>query len=140
MRCHFPRGPPPARVVHAHAGRRRTPCAARRSRASARAATRARPPRRPAEETESACDLLGSTSLLDEWLRRESTGRRPVRSTAGRLAHVTVAFPDVLEAPLDELLAEARQLRARSLVTYSPKVFIPLTTLCRDVCGYCTFA
>ena len=29
--------------------------------------------------------------------------------------------------------------RAR-VVTYSPKVFVPLTTLCRDVCGYCTFA
>ncbi|MEI7452997.1 MAG: bifunctional FO biosynthesis protein CofGH [Actinomycetes bacterium] len=29
---------------------------------------------------------------------------------------------------------------ARSRVTYSPKVFIPLTTLCRDRCGYCTFA
>ena len=29
---------------------------------------------------------------------------------------------------------------AGRLVTYSPKVFIPLTTLCRDVCGYCTFA
>jgi FO synthase len=27
-----------------------------------------------------------------------------------------------------------------SLVTYSPKVFIPLTKLCRDVCHYCTFA
>lgn len=26
------------------------------------------------------------------------------------------------------------------LVTYSPKVFIPLTMLCRDVCHYCTFA
>jgi 7,8-didemethyl-8-hydroxy-5-deazariboflavin synthase CofH subunit/7,8-didemethyl-8-hydroxy-5-deazariboflavin synthase CofG subunit len=26
------------------------------------------------------------------------------------------------------------------IVTYSPKVFIPLTTLCRDRCGYCTFA
>jgi FO synthase len=25
-------------------------------------------------------------------------------------------------------------------VTYSPKVFIPLTMLCRDRCGYCTFA
>ncbi len=25
-------------------------------------------------------------------------------------------------------------------VTYSPKVFIPLTQLCRDRCGYCTFA
>ncbi len=31
-------------------------------------------------------------------------------------------------------------LRPGTLVTYSPKVFIPLTTLCRDVCGYCTFA
>jgi FO synthase len=47
---------------------------------------------------------------------------------------------DLLAAPLAELLAEARRLRPRSLVTYSPKVFIPLTTLCRDVCGYCTFA
>jgi FO synthase len=28
----------------------------------------------------------------------------------------------------------------RPLVTYSPKVFIPLTKLCRDVCHYCTFA
>src|SRR5205823_6643648 len=26
------------------------------------------------------------------------------------------------------------------IVTYSPKVFIPLTKLCRDVCHYCTFA
>ena len=25
-------------------------------------------------------------------------------------------------------------------ITYSPKVFIPLTMLCRDRCGYCTFA
>ena len=47
---------------------------------------------------------------------------------------------DLLSAPLEELLAEARRLRPGRLVTYSPKVFIPLTTLCRDVCGYCTFA
>src|SRR5687768_15159514 len=52
----------------------------------------------------------------------------------------------LLEAPLDDLLAAARERRrgvggrAGGLVTYSPKVFIPLTTLCRDVCGYCTFA
>ena len=25
------------------------------------------------------------------------------------------------------------------MITYSPKVFIPLTTLCRDRCRYCTF-
>ncbi len=47
---------------------------------------------------------------------------------------------DLLAAPLDDLLAEARRLRPGPLVTYSPKVFVPLTTLCRDVCGYCTFA
>ena len=47
---------------------------------------------------------------------------------------------ELLTAPLDDLLAEARRLRPGPLVTYSPKVFIPLTTLCRDVCGYCTFA
>ena len=49
----------------------------------------------------------------------------------------------LLDASLDELCAEARRLRAEghgSLVTYSPKVFVPLTMLCRDVCHYCTFA
>ncbi len=47
----------------------------------------------------------------------------------------------LLTAPLDELMAAARERRpGGGLVTYSPKVFIPLTTLCRDVCGYCTFA
>ncbi len=51
-----------------------------------------------------------------------------------------VSTADLLAAPLEELLAEARRLRPGPLVTYSPKVFIPLTTLCRDVCGYCTFA
>ena len=47
---------------------------------------------------------------------------------------------DLLSAPLADVLAEARRLRPRAIATYSPKVFIPLTTLCRDVCGYCTFA
>src|SRR5881275_3251601 len=50
---------------------------------------------------------------------------------------------ELLARPLDELCAEARELRDAGhgrLVTYSPKVFIPLTKLCRDVCHYCTFA
>jgi FO synthase len=51
-----------------------------------------------------------------------------------------VSAVDLLATPLDELLVEARHLRPGPLVTYSPKVFVPLTTLCRDVCGYCTFA
>jgi FO synthase len=50
---------------------------------------------------------------------------------------------ELLSTPLDDLMVEARVLRARGTgtrITYSPKVFVPLTTLCRDVCGYCTFA
>ena len=50
---------------------------------------------------------------------------------------------ELLDRPLDALMAEARTLRDAQrgrLVTYSPKVFVPLTKLCRDVCHYCTFA
>jgi FO synthase len=46
----------------------------------------------------------------------------------------------LLDASTEELCAEARRLRRSDVVTYSPKVFIPLTKLCRDVCHYCTFA
>ncbi|HEY2819526.1 MAG TPA: 7,8-didemethyl-8-hydroxy-5-deazariboflavin synthase CofG [Candidatus Acidoferrum sp.] len=45
-------------------------------------------------------------------------------------------------ALLEELLNAASTLRAKgkgNTVTFSKKVFIPLTTLCRDYCGYCTF-
>ena len=54
-----------------------------------------------------------------------------------------VAPDDLLEVATSDLQAEARVVRARhhgNRVTYSPKVFIPLTMLCRDRCGYCTFA
>jgi FO synthase len=51
-------------------------------------------------------------------------------------------------ADLDDLLASAARVRDQGLadagrpgvVTYSRKVFIPLTRLCRDRCHYCTFA
>jgi FO synthase len=52
---------------------------------------------------------------------------------AQRLVHLTPA----------ELMAGAGRLRDRGhgdRVTFSPKVFVPLTMLCRDRCGYCTFA
>ena len=47
------------------------------------------------------------------------------------------------DGSLAELMAQARSIRDDAFgtrVTYSPKVFIPLTMLCRDRCGYCTFA
>jgi 7,8-didemethyl-8-hydroxy-5-deazariboflavin synthase CofG subunit len=46
------------------------------------------------------------------------------------------------DTELPELLAAAREARDRfkpGVITYSRKVFIPLTNLCRDYCGYCTF-
>lgn len=45
--------------------------------------------------------------------------------------------------PLGELIGSAAEIRDEgfgSVITFSPKVFIPLTELCRDVCHYCTFA
>ena len=50
---------------------------------------------------------------------------------------------ELLRAPLPELMAEAARIRDAAhgdRITFSPKVFIPLTMLCRDRCGYCTFA
>jgi 7,8-didemethyl-8-hydroxy-5-deazariboflavin synthase CofG subunit len=46
------------------------------------------------------------------------------------------------EGTLPVLLSAAVEARRRfkpGVVTYSRKVFIPLTNLCRDYCGYCTF-
>ena len=62
-------------------------------------------------------------------------GKRLDRTEALRLA---AASADDLR----ELLAVAAELRDRHkgrVVTFSPKVFVPLTNLCRDFCGYCTF-
>jgi len=50
---------------------------------------------------------------------------------------------DLLGLPTAELLARARAKRdaaSGTRITFSPKVFLPLTELCRDRCGYCTFA
>ena len=50
---------------------------------------------------------------------------------------------DLLRTSLPELAALAQTVRDEAhgrRVTFSPKVFIPLTMLCRDRCGYCTFA
>ncbi|HYU39125.1 MAG TPA: 5-amino-6-(D-ribitylamino)uracil--L-tyrosine 4-hydroxyphenyl transferase CofH [Acidimicrobiia bacterium] len=49
----------------------------------------------------------------------------------------------LVDVPLEEIVVEAGRVRDRGhgdRITFSPKVFIPLTMLCRDRCGYCTFA
>ncbi len=77
-------------------------------------------PRSTAQSTQDVLDRIREGLALD-------------RDAAFRLAS---------EAPLSDLLAAATELRARgkgTVVTFSKKVFIPLTTLCRDYCSYCTF-
>src|SRR4051794_36098610 len=62
------------------------------------------------------------------------------RRVAGRRGGSAVTL---LDLPLDDLLQRAVVVRDGAFgtrITYSPKVFIPLTMLCRDKCGYCTFA
>ncbi len=50
---------------------------------------------------------------------------------------------ELLSTPLEELMKRAASIRDVAFgtrITYSPKVFIPLTRLCNSTCGYCTFA
>jgi 7,8-didemethyl-8-hydroxy-5-deazariboflavin synthase CofG subunit len=70
---------------------------------------------------------------IDEAFRAPFAGGMLDRASALRVA---------CDAQLADLLAAATSLRERgkgSTVSYSKKVFIPLTTLCRDYCSYCTF-
>ncbi len=76
----------------------------------------------------------GRGSRLDDLLGRAAEGW-PV----GQDEAICLLQPS---APLEPLLAAASAVRDRGkgrIVTYSRKVFLPLTTLCRDACGYCTF-
>ncbi|WBL35786.1 5-amino-6-(D-ribitylamino)uracil--L-tyrosine 4-hydroxyphenyl transferase CofH [Tepidiforma flava] len=65
------------------------------------------------------------------------------RALAGFLPTDEEALALADETDLEPLLAAASELRDRghrNVISYSRKVFIPLTQLCRDVCHYCTFA
>ena len=67
----------------------------------------------------------------------------PMTNGSGSLHLSDADARALVDVEVAALLPAAQGLRAvgkGSLVTYSPKVFIPLTKLCRDVCHYCTFA
>ena len=73
-------------------------------------------------------------SSLSALLRAAEAGNRPEAADA---------LTCLVDAPTAELLPVAESLTLDGFgetVTYSRKVFIPLTQLCRDVCHYCTFA
>jgi 7,8-didemethyl-8-hydroxy-5-deazariboflavin synthase CofG subunit len=74
-------------------------------------------------------------TAVDRALERVAEGRTPSAAEA-------TALLDTPDHHLSALLDAAAALRDRGhgrRITFSAKVFIPLTTLCRDYCGYCTF-
>ena len=74
------------------------------------------------------------TTTKDSILDSVTSGHRLDENQALALA----AFEDT--NALMEAARGVRDCRSGDVVTYSPKIFIPLTELCRDVCRYCTFA
>ena len=68
-------------------------------------------------------------------LERAAGGRAPSADEAvALLAAPASLMPDLLSAA-----AAARDRGRGRRITFSAKVFVPLTNLCRDYCGYCTF-
>ena len=90
---------------------------------------------RLAELLEPGDPLVGLSDGLKAIVEAALTGRELERDEAYLLANST-------QSELVPLCRAASVLRDRGRgrdITFSPKVFIPLTRLCRDFCGYCTF-
>jgi FO synthase len=140
----WPRGDIPHGVLHsrtqAHAPIRRLPS-----------------PRRPAAPlaarpaAAAATTVAATTAAAAAAAATTAVATTAAAAPAGALAALAAnasATPDQLlhlfdSTPLAELMAAAAALCDEGhgpVVTFSPKVFLPLTRLCRDACGYCTFA
>ena len=92
------------------------------------------PARQDAPESSCAAAAREYGALRD-LLGEARAGRRLTREQAcGLMAAGDDLLPDLLAAAL----AAKERFRPR-VVTYSPKVFLPLTNLCRDYCSYCIF-
>src|SRR5215470_13581862 len=97
--------------------------------------------RGPGARPSEALEFTPSEAALRRALARARDGKPLDQGEAATLLH---ARGD----DLDRLLSYASRTRDAgltaagrpSVITYSRKVFIPLTRLCRDRCGYCTFA
>ena len=74
--------------------------------------------------------------LLATLAGRAASGERLTDHEARRLAELARLDPEVVVRAAGAL----RDLSTGPRVTFSKKVFVPLTQLCRDDCGYCTFA
>ena len=77
--------------------------------------------------------------VLDDLLSRVGNGETATDEEALLLEGPVGGAATYPVADLCSLAAQLRDSGKGKIVTFSPKVFIPLTHLCRDFCGYCTF-
>ena len=78
---------------------------------------------------------IATRSFEEDTLERAANGESITRDEAYRL----VRFDGTLIPALMDCASRIRLSHKGRMVSYSRKVFIPLTNLCRDKCGYCTF-
>ncbi|HET9518065.1 MAG TPA: 7,8-didemethyl-8-hydroxy-5-deazariboflavin synthase, partial [Actinoplanes sp.] len=92
--------------------------------------------------TEAGRGEAGRTEAgLTRALRRAAAGKAlDVDEAAELLAAEGASLAELLRIAGDIRDAGLREVGRPGVVTYSRKVFIPLTRLCRDRCHYCTFA
>jgi FO synthase len=84
---------------------------------------------------ESGRPIRYSKKQMLQILRDCLQGKLPNRTEAHELAGLDGEEGQALTATA----AQVRIFHKGRIVTFSPKVFVPLTNLCRDFCGYCTF-
>src|ERR1044072_6660860 len=73
--------------------------------------------------------------VMQQILQDSLRGKKLARDEGMALS---AAADDDVQALLETAAAIRNQHKGRT-VTFAPKIFVPLTNLCRDCCGYCTF-
>ena len=87
-------------------------------------------------QTETATGQLGSIDPFGRAALERALAGFPIDD---REALHLLTLPDEHTPPLLAVAGHVRTQRKGRIVTYSPKVFLPITNLCLDRCSYCTF-
>lgn len=87
-------------------------------------------------EIEIAAGQLGTLDPLARAAFEQALAGTPIDD---RQALQLIQLPDDHTPPLLAVAGHLRTIRKGRTVTYSPKVFLPITNLCLDRCSYCTF-
>jgi len=93
-----------------------------------------------AAEFEPRCTLTAMAAVIDHRIRRALARAREGKTLTVEEAEGLLAARGGSLVGLMEIAARLRDQGHGKTITYSRKVFIPLTMLCRDHCHYCTFA